>query len=62
MKSTRYIKLRTYATGPLDLILETNNNPMKRKIALRTPGVNFTDKFLEAFQHPEKVDTFFGEP
>lgn len=43
-------------------MLEKNNNPMKRKIALNTPGVNFTDKFLEAFKHPEKVQTFFREP
>lgn len=61
MKSTRYIKLRTFSTGSVDLILERNNNPLKRKIALKTPGVNFTDKFLEAFKHPERVETFFSE-
>lgn len=62
MKSTRYIKLRTYAKAPLDIMLEKNNNPMKRKIPLNTPEVNFTDKFLDAFKHPEKVQTFFREP
>lgn len=62
MKSTRYIKLRTYAKGPLDIMLEKNNNPMKRKIPLNTPGANFTDKFLDAFKQPEKVQTFFREP
>ncbi|THH19718.1 hypothetical protein EW146_g1513 [Bondarzewia mesenterica] len=62
MKSLRYIKLRTFARGPIDLIFERNNNPMKRKIAVTDPSHDFTARFLESFKKPIDLDSKDPEP
>ncbi|KAI0257360.1 hypothetical protein BJV78DRAFT_1277900 [Lactifluus subvellereus] len=52
MKAIRYIKLRTYAHGPIDLIFELNNNPLKQSMAIGEPSHDFTREFLAQFQVP----------
>jgi proteasome activator subunit 4 len=52
MKAIRYIKLRTYAHGPIDLIFERNNNPLKQSMAIGEPSHDFTREFLAQFQVP----------
>jgi proteasome activator subunit 4 len=52
MKVIRYTKLRTFARGPIDLILERNNNPLKQLMAVREPSHDFTRHLLAQFQVP----------
>jgi len=52
MKAVRYIKLRTFAQGPVDLIFEQNNNPLKQSVAIAEPSHDFTRDFLAQFQGP----------
>jgi proteasome activator subunit 4 len=52
MKAIRYIKLRTFARGPIDLIFERNNNPLKQSMAVREPSHDFTHDLLAQFQTP----------
>jgi len=52
MKVIRYIKLRTFAQGPIDLILERNNNPLKQLMAVRKPSHDYTRDLLAQFQVP----------
>lgn len=56
MKSLRYIKLRTFARGPMDLVFEKNNNLLKRKVSVVNPTHEFTAEFLEAFKQPFDLD------
>ncbi|KAH9982676.1 hypothetical protein BGW80DRAFT_1433981 [Lactifluus volemus] len=46
MKAIRHIKLRTFAHGPIDLVFEQNNNPLKQSMAIREPSHDFTREFL----------------
>ncbi|KAI0308000.1 hypothetical protein B0F90DRAFT_1813347 [Multifurca ochricompacta] len=50
MKAIRYIKLRTFAQGPIDLIFERNNNPLKQFMKIRELSHDFTHDFLAQFQ------------
>jgi proteasome activator subunit 4 len=52
MKVIRYIKLRTFAQGPIDLIFERNNNPLKQSMAIGELSHDFTRDFLAQFQVP----------
>jgi proteasome activator subunit 4 len=52
MKAIRYIKLRTFAQGPIDLIFERNNNPLKQSMAVGVPSHDFTRDLLAQFQAP----------
>lgn len=52
MKAIRYIKLRTFARGPIDLIFERNNNPLKQSMAIGVPSHDFTRDLLSQFQAP----------
>lgn len=52
MKAIRYIKLRTYTRGPIDLIFERSNNPLKQSMAIRNLSHNSTRDFLAQFQTP----------
>ncbi|KAI9462361.1 hypothetical protein BJY52DRAFT_1221991 [Lactarius psammicola] len=52
MKAIRYIKLRTFAQGPIDLIFERNNNPLKQSMAIGEPSHDFTRNLLAQFQAP----------
>ncbi len=52
MKAIRYIKLQTFARGPIDLIFERNNNPLKQSIAIREPSHDFTRDLLAQFRAP----------
>jgi proteasome activator subunit 4 len=52
MKAIRHIKLRTFARGPIDLIFERNNNPLKQPMAIEEPSHDFTREFFAQFQVP----------
>lgn len=52
MKAIRYIKLRTFAQGPIDLIFERNNNPLKQSVAIGVLSHDFTRDLLSQFQAP----------
>ncbi|KAI0322289.1 hypothetical protein OF83DRAFT_1094493 [Amylostereum chailletii] len=52
MKIMRFIKLRTFSQGPVDLIMEKNNNPMKKKLRIDNPSSKWTQEFLYNFRKP----------
>lgn len=52
MKAIRYIKLRTFSQGPIDIIFERNNNPLKQSMAIGAPSHDFTHNLLAQFQVP----------
>ena len=52
MKALRYIKLRTFSRGPLDMILDKNNNPLKEYNKIDHPTHEFTSQFLASFRKP----------
>ena len=57
MKAIRYVKLRPFAQGPIDLIFERNNNPLKQSMAIGELSHDFTRDFLAQFQVPVDLIT-----
>lgn len=55
MKISRYIKLRTLAHGPVDLVMEQNHNPLRRTVEIKEPSHSFTSQWMAEFKVP--VDT-----
>ncbi|OCH96655.1 hypothetical protein OBBRIDRAFT_787227 [Obba rivulosa] len=56
MKISRFIKLRTLAHGPADLVLERNHNPLKRKVPIQEPSHEFTSQWLAEFRQPLNLE------
>ncbi|KZV77572.1 hypothetical protein PENSPDRAFT_621096 [Peniophora sp. CONT] len=52
MKVSRYIKLRTFAKGPEDLVHEHNSDPLKGHLTITGPAREFTAQFLADFRKP----------
>lgn len=52
MKATRYIKIRTFAASPEDLIMFENKNPLKQIIKTSDKTHEFTASYLEVFSAP----------
>ncbi|KAI0067819.1 hypothetical protein BV25DRAFT_1794335 [Artomyces pyxidatus] len=62
MKALRYIKLRTYTHGPVDLALEYNRNPLKHSVKIDHRSHEFTAEFLQQFKKPLDMLTAPPEP
>jgi proteasome activator subunit 4 len=62
MKTSRFVKLRTFSHGPEDLALEINHNPLKRDLQVLQPTHSFTTKFLHQFKGPLDLDKAREEP
>ena len=62
MKISRYVKLRTLAQGPVDLALEQNHNPLKRKIAVEEPTREFYESVLQEYRTPLDLERARQEP
>ena len=52
MKISRFIKLRTFGHTLIDLALEQNHNPLKRKVSISTRTQEFTAQWLADFKDP----------
>jgi proteasome activator subunit 4 len=62
MKILRFIKLRTTATGPIDLVLERNYNPLKRSLEITDPSHSFVSKHLADLKTPIDLKAASGMP
>ncbi|KZT19390.1 hypothetical protein NEOLEDRAFT_1142177 [Neolentinus lepideus HHB14362 ss-1] len=62
MKMSRYIKLRTYYRNTIDLVLEQNHHPLRRRIDVTSPSHDFTREFLQAFRKSLDVEKAVREP
>lgn len=56
MKITRFIKLRSFSHGPVDLAVEYSHNPLKRQIQVPHPTHAFTTEWLDQFKVPLNLD------
>ena len=62
MKITRYVKLRTLADGPVDLALEQNHHPLRRKVPVEEPTRDFFTSALEEYKTPLDLERARHEP
>jgi len=62
MKISRYIKLRTLARDPIDLVLEQNHNPLRRTVPVMQPTHDFTSRWLAEFRTPLDIERGRREP
>jgi len=62
MKTLRFIKLRTTATDPIDLVLERNRNPLKKSLEIDNPSHSFTSKHLADLKTPIDLKNASGIP
>jgi len=51
MKTVRNIKLRTFSSGPIDLALMKNNNPLKHSVEVERTQQSSTE-FLNQYKVP----------
>ncbi|KDQ54765.1 hypothetical protein JAAARDRAFT_71570 [Jaapia argillacea MUCL 33604] len=57
MKISRYIKVRTFNHGFVDMVQEQNHNPLRVKVRVQEPSANTTSDFLEGFKATLNPDT-----
>ena len=50
MKVSRYVKLRSVAHGPVELALEQNHNPLRRKVRVSEPTREFGERLLRDYK------------
>ena len=62
MKVLRFIKLRTTASDPADLVLERNHNPLKKLLEIDNPSHSFTSKHLADLKTPVDLKDASGIP
>lgn len=62
MKVSRYVKLRSLAQGPVDLALEQNHNPLRRKVPVQDPTREFSDGVLAEYRVPLDIERARTEP
>ncbi|KAL4243081.1 BLM10 family protein [Abortiporus biennis] len=62
MKISRYIKLRTLNHGPIDLALEQNHNPLRRKVPIVNPSQEYTSEYLSEFKKPLDIEEAKRQP
>jgi proteasome activator subunit 4 len=62
MKSSRFIKLKTTAHGPVDVVMEQNHNPLRRHVAIEVPSHEYTKRFLQNFQTAPDLDAVGETP
>ncbi|KAH9947692.1 hypothetical protein B0H21DRAFT_737636 [Amylocystis lapponica] len=62
MKISRFIKLKTTSHGPVDLALEQNHNPLRRKVPSQDASYGFTSKWLAQFKVPLDLDCACRKP
>jgi len=62
MKALRFIKLRTTAVDPIDLVLERNHNPLKKSLGINNPSHSFTSKHLADLKTPIDLKDASGIP
>ncbi|OBZ79723.1 Proteasome activator complex subunit 4 [Grifola frondosa] len=62
MKTSRFIKLRTFAQAPVDLALEQNHNPLRRQVPIIEPTQEFTSRWLAEYRVPLDMERARREP
>lgn len=62
MKTSRYIKLRTFVSDPEDIALERNHNPLRRKVPTGSLPFIAKDNFLDQAKFPADLERAAIEP
>ena len=62
MKVSRYVKLRSLAHGPVDVALEQNHNPLRRKIPVPECTREFSERLLSEYKSPLDIERARQEP
>ncbi|KAI0828367.1 hypothetical protein BC628DRAFT_1417934 [Trametes gibbosa] len=62
MKISRFIKLRTLAHGPVDIAVEQNHNPLRRKVPVREQTREFFERSLSEYRKPLDLERAQQEP
>ena len=62
MKITRFMKLKTFADDPADILMENNHNPLRRAIHLDNPTPEYTSQWLADFKVPLDIARAQREP
>jgi hypothetical protein len=62
MKSTRYIKLRTFLQQPEDFAFEQNHNPLRQIVPINNLSFIADDNFLEQSKVPVDLRRAATEP
>ena len=62
MKVSRYVKLRSLAHGPVDIALEQNHNPLRRKVPVEDTTREFSERCLEEYREPLDIARGRSEP
>ncbi|KAI0359128.1 hypothetical protein OH77DRAFT_1473765 [Trametes cingulata] len=62
MKISRFIKLRSLAHGPIDLALEQNHNPLRRKVPLQDLTREHSEQLLNEYRKPLDLGRAHEQP
>ncbi|KAI0374438.1 hypothetical protein BV20DRAFT_1049238 [Pilatotrama ljubarskyi] len=62
MKISRFIKLRSLANGPVDLALEQNYNPLRRKVVVHDFTREYSERLLNEYRKPLDLKRAQEEP
>ncbi|KAI0724287.1 hypothetical protein C8T65DRAFT_714470 [Cerioporus squamosus] len=62
MKVSRYVKLRSLAHGPVDIAMEQNHNPLRRKVPVQDSTREFSDRLLAEYRVPLDIERAREEP
>ncbi|CAL1696420.1 unnamed protein product [Somion occarium] len=62
MKISRFIKLRSLNWSAMDLAMEQNHNPLRKKVPVLDPSHEFTRKFLLEYRKPLDLEKARKEP
>ncbi|KAI0651592.1 hypothetical protein C8Q79DRAFT_934115 [Trametes meyenii] len=62
MKISRFIKLRSLARSPVDIALEQNHNPLRRKVPVKEFTREHSERALEDYRKPLVLERASQEP
>ena len=62
MKVSRYVKLRSLAHNAMDLALEQNHNPLRKKVAVEEPTREASERSLSEYRTPLDLERARKEP
>ncbi len=62
MKISRFIKLRSLAHSPIDVALEQNHNPLRRKVPVKDYTREYSERLLGEYRKPVDLKRAHQEP
>lgn len=62
MKVSRYVKLRALAGSPIDVALEQNHNPLRKKVPVAETTREYAERLLADYRTPLDLEHARTEP